>query len=287
MMQYPGPTPNPPSRPNVFEYESVAAFVRDMLSWRRIAEPKFSVAKASASLNGCSKALITRVAQGTRRLTRDRVSQFAEILNLSHQEQQYLDNWIGLTGRNQKKLREGHRAAKSKPLKPRNHLLSDWLHPYVKDCLLVQGFKPDPETVGRLLGNLAGPGRIARSLQFLFREGFFRRRPDGQVVLDEPLEYTTDGLPDERIRQFHKRSLDIAKKGLDRYPLTDRRAEAFLMTLNDENIDKLKTLLAKCMDEVVQFRQEHQADNQRLFQVIMHLTPLSERANGDDHARAH
>jgi uncharacterized protein (TIGR02147 family) len=267
-----------PLRPNLFDYQSVPEFIADMLAWQRKTDPMFSVSGRAPRVGGCSKALVTRVANGSRRLTRDRVAGSSQLLGLTHQEQQYLDRWVSAAGapprRTASKRGERREPRAEKPHRPRNHLLSDWLNPYVKDCLTLRGFRPEPQVIHRLLGGMASPRRIARSLEFLFREGFFRRKPDGDVVLDEQIEYTTDDVPDARIRQFHKRSLEIARRGIDAYSADQRRADAYVLALNDENLAKLKTLLAQCMDEIVRFRQDHVTDDQRLYQVVMHLTPL-------------
>jgi uncharacterized protein (TIGR02147 family) len=196
-------------------------------------------------------------------------------LALTRQETKFLDQWVSTA--------HAPAAVSAPPRpqvrRPQNHLLSDWLHVYVKDALHLHGFEPDPVVIHRLLGGIASVDRIRRSLQFLFREGFFRTTADGRVVLNEPDETSTDELPDARIRAFHKRALDIAKSGIDNYPVEARRADAYVLALNEEHLKALKTILAESMDRVVQFRQDHSQDDERLYQVIMHLTPVGGRGD--------
>lgn len=264
-------------RPVIFDYRSVPVFVSDMLRWRRTADPEFSVSRATRAMAGCSKALVSRVASGSRRLTRDRVDAFAALLQLTRQETRFLDQWISTS--------QAPRAVAAAPRvtlrRPQNHLLSDWLHVYVKDALHLPGFLPDPKVIERLLGGIASVDRIQRSLDFLFREGFFRVDSDGRVVLNDPDEVTTDEIPDARVRQFHRRALDIARRGIDLYPAESRRADAYVLALNEKNLQALKAILAESMDRVVQFRQDNAGDNERLYQVVMHLTPIGGRSDAN------
>jgi uncharacterized protein (TIGR02147 family) len=267
-------------RPVIFDYESVPKFVTDMLAWRRQTEVDFSVRTRLSNAPGCSPTLVSQVAKGARRLTRDRVDAFGKLLNLTNQEARYLDQWVALNRKVKPVAMK--RAAAVKPAqdstlaqkRPQNHLISHWLNPYVKEACRLAGFKLDAPTVHRLLGGIASVAQVGKSLEFLVREGFLRRTMAGQVVQNELQSATTDEIPDRKIAAFHKRALDLAKEGMDRYPFHERRAEAYVLPVNAKNLDKLKKILTECVDQVEQFEQDHPEENERLFQVLIHLTPV-------------
>src|SRR5690606_30291058 len=146
------------------------------------------------------------------------------------------------------------------------------------DSFHLQDFKPDPDWIHHILGHIISLPRIKKSLEFLLREGFVRRTPEGNLVLQNFDEETTDEISNKHIRSFHKQALNIARQGIDLYSVEERRADAYILAVNEENLKKLKTLLVECMDQVVSFRQEHANDNERLYQVIMHLTPISKES---------
>jgi uncharacterized protein (TIGR02147 family) len=161
----------------------------------------------------------------------------------------------------------------------KNHILSDWVNVYVKDAIRLKGFRPDAATVTRILGGVASSNRIKKSFDFLIHEGFFRKNLDGKIVKNDFVTVTTDEIPDKKIRQFHKASLDISKRGLDLYDSTHRQAAATVLPLNKESFEELKSMLKEFQERVTAFAAEHPEDNERLYQVLVHLTPVGGSVN--------
>lgn len=288
-------------RPSIFAYNAISSFVGDMIYWRRRAEPDFSVRQELSALPGCSPALVTQISQGKRRLTRDQVTAFGKLLRLSGQETRFLDHWVATTKitkirqaalndsvGDKKGEQAGEKSAEKNDSddlyssehvefsRPQNHLVSDWLHAYVKETCRLKGFRLSPKTVHRLLGGMAPIEQITKSFDFLIREGFWRRTLGGSVVLNEPTTETSDGIPVAKIKQFHKKALEIAKRGLDLYRPGDRQAGTYILTVNDRNRDKIKAILNECMDRLQQFEQDYPNEDERLYQVTVHLTPIAE-----------
>jgi len=82
------------SRPVIFDYPAVPEYLRAMEAWRRRHEPAFSLRRETRGLRRCSASLVTRVLQGKRRLTPERVDDFARLLGLSPEEKGYLLRWV-------------------------------------------------------------------------------------------------------------------------------------------------------------------------------------------------
>ena len=122
--------------------------------------------------------------------------------------------------------------------------------------------------------------QVRSSLEYLLRQGFLRRTPDGRVVQGELQHETTDEIPDKKVRAFQKRALDIAKRGIDLFPIAQRKSDAYILTVNEEHLPKLRKILTDCMDQIEQFEREHANDNERLYQVIMHMTPIGRGVDG-------
>lgn len=263
-------------RPLIFDFNAIPPFAGAMLEWRRSEEPHFSLRNACEGTRRCSPALVSSIVKGRRRLTLDRVDDFARILDLTADEKSYLRRWIESDREagppDDSDVQPRKKRAPSRPVS--NHLLSDWLNVYVKDASRLVGFKPNSATVYRLLGALATPKRIERSLQFLMREGFLRRTLDGQIVEDHPLVTTTDEIPNDKIRAFHKQALAIAQRGIDIFPLSMRRESAVVMPINDEHLEEIKDILKDAYQRILQFAEDHASDNQRLYQVVLNLSPI-------------
>lgn len=274
-------TPPPTPRPNVFEYRASADFVAAMLTWRKHEDPRFSLRSASQTMPGSSRTLVARIAKGQRRLTRDRIDDLAILLQLTLHERAQLERLVVAERKPGASVKSGAtnlRVEKDPPkvtrAAPQNHLLADWLNIYIKDACKLRSFSPQPERIHELLGGLATTSHIQRSLDFLLREGYLRRTPAGKLVQNDAVTTSTDGLPNEKIRSFHKKALEIARQNIDRVPLTKRREAAFVLHLNEPTLVKLTQLFDEICETLIQFAESHPDDNEKLYQILINLTPI-------------
>jgi len=78
----------------ITDYRAVPDYLRAMVSWRRATDRGYSIRRETAGLRRCSPALVTRVIQGSRRLTLDRVADFSRVLGLNAEEMRCLRQWV-------------------------------------------------------------------------------------------------------------------------------------------------------------------------------------------------
>lgn len=248
-----------------------------MITWHRETTPEFSVRKYAAKKSGCSATLFSQIAKGSRRLTRDKVPDVVDLLALNRRESEYLDKWV-MHQRRGKNEGEESTAAYTAPLKrqrnPKDHILSDWLNCYVKDASRLKEFSSDPWVVHRLLGGIATPARVKKSMEYLVREGFLRKTLDGQLVEDEALTTTTDGIPNVKLRAFHKAALEIAKRGIDIHPVEARRANTLVLALNQDGFNELRDMIAAFYERILEFAENRHKDDEKLYQVVLNLCPV-------------
>jgi uncharacterized protein (TIGR02147 family) len=256
------------SRPQIQSYTDAVEFVRDMLQYRRQSEDGFSVLKATRPLRRVSPALISLILQRKRKLTLDRSDELARLLKLNSAEKFYFRNWLEPDKIESEKPPHKHRKDVS------THLLNDWLNVYVKDFFLIPEVRKNPEMVKSLLRHIAKPDRIERSIRFLLREGYLRRTLAGQVELDTHLAVADPGVPNQKIRQFHKAALKIAHQGLDFYDSSERIANALILPLDAEAQTELRELLNDFSERLKDFAARHTKPSNRLYQLIINLSPL-------------
>jgi uncharacterized protein (TIGR02147 family) len=135
-------------------------------------------------------------------------------------------------------------------------------------------FSPSSDVIFRLLGGIAPRRRIERAISFLYREGFWRNTLNGKTVPDDSAVITTSGTPVTKIRQFHKAALEVAKKGLDRFPPGRRRAYATVISVSREGFDELQSLVDRFHKDLQEFIDQHPDGSDQLCQVTIHLTPI-------------
>jgi hypothetical protein len=67
-------------RPSITNYEVVADFLQAIYRWNRASVPGYSIRKGLPGTRRCSPTLVSLVLKGKRKLTPDRVNDFAKLL---------------------------------------------------------------------------------------------------------------------------------------------------------------------------------------------------------------
>lgn len=265
------------SRPVVFDYIDPAEFLRDLGDYLRKNRRGFSVRSRSKDTSGCSPALISQVLKGQRKLKRDQLMNFAKVFALNSTEFNFIDDLL----KAEKSDALPHVSADSKDQNaakiPKNHILADWIHPYVKDLVELKDFRFDSKWMLQHLGGIANLQKIEKSVHFLLREGFWRKTPEGKVVPEEAAVVTTNEIPNEKIKAFHRQALKIAAKGLDDFPIHRRKASTVLIAVNGDTKEELKTLINKFQNDLTAFIENHPKHKDELVQVSIHMTPIGGR----------
>lgn len=259
-------------RPQLDEHKDPLSYLNAMLAWRKEFEKGFSIRKACKDARRCSPALVTLVLAGKKKLMPDRVGDFTAICGLTPNEATAFCTRFGFESAPRLvKPPVGPRI----PVKANNHLLSNWLHLYIKDMCRLKSFADDPAVIAKQLGGLASEAQVKRSLQFLLHHGYLKRNQKGALVENEGFTETTEEIPSADIRAFHKRALLMTADNIERVSVNERDAYALVLPLNASSFVELKQLLKDFQMRLAEFADSHQKDNEALYQVVMHLTPIA------------
>jgi uncharacterized protein (TIGR02147 family) len=259
------------NRPTISAYSDPADYVRDMIQFRKSAEPGFSVHRATKNLRRVSPALVSLVVRKKRNLTLDRVDEFARLLELNVTEKFFFRNWVG--GMHDKDFIEAHATPRSRKVASTS-ILNDWINLYVKDLFLIPAVQRNPSLVELQMRSVATPRRVQKAIDFLLREGHLRRTLGGGIVIDTTLSVTDPGVPNRKIRQFHKGALGLAKQALDLYPTNERLANTFLIALDNKRHAELRGLFQEFAEKLQDFAAQDTPQAERLYQVLLNLSPV-------------
>lgn len=263
-------------RPVISEFTDPVEFVKLMIEYRKKTEKSFSVHAATANLRRVSPSLVSLILARKRKITLDRVEELAKLLNLNAQEKIYFKNWLA-------RLEDGENGdvpeakpehqAQHRRKEVGTHILMDWINVYVKDCFQLPKVQENPQLVYRYLASYAHPKRLERSMEFLLREGHLRRTLDGKIVVEANLAVADPKVPSKQIRQFHKGALGVAKTALELFPPTERMANTLIMPLNEKSYGELLEIIQEFSDKLQEFAAHNQETGDRLYQLIVNLSP--------------
>lgn len=262
-------TTAPYSRPHIADFESPREFVAAMIGYHKKTDPRFSILSATRGLRKVSPTLVTLILKGQRQLTLERADEFAKFLKLSAAEKSYLKVWLEQKDPNSTNHKKPETKNNRKEVS--SHILSDWINVYVKDAFEIPAIQASPELLFRQLANLGSPKRIEKSLQFLLREGHLRKTLEGKIVPDTPLTVTDPQIPSQKIRNFHKGALGLAKSALDSHPAHERYANTLILTMDPEKYQELVQMIQEFAERLKDFAAH--TSGSRLYQVLVNLSP--------------
>jgi uncharacterized protein (TIGR02147 family) len=262
-------------RPNITQYTDPVRFVGEMIQFRKLSEPGFSVHSEAKSLRKVSPTLVSLVLKRKRKLTPDRADEFAKLLDLNASEKNYFRHWIGRMDAG-----PSTSAAIAAPLVSKNrkdvstHILNDWLNVYVKDCFQLPEVRKNPAVLNQMLGHLVPAKRVSKAVEFLLREGHLRRTLEGEIVPEVNLAVADPKISSKKIRQFHKAALGIAKQAIDIHTPSERIANTLVIPLNEKSYAQLQRLIEEFGEKVKDFASENEEAGERLYQFVLNVSPV-------------
>lgn len=264
-------------RPIISEYQDPVEFVRDMIGYRRHSDETFSVLSASRSLRKISPSLVSLILQKKRKITLERVEEISKLLRLSSPEKFYFKDWIEQAKPQMSESPAGASRNDTRPIRQRkevgSHLLKDWVNVYVKDCFEIPAVQSNRQLIYEILSSIATRKRIDRAVSFLLKEGHLRTALDGRIMVDTPLTTATSEIPNKQIRQFHRNTLEIAKKALELFSTDQRYANALILPLDEKNYGQLTELIQEFAEKIQRFAEAPKPEGARLYQFILNLSP--------------
>jgi uncharacterized protein (TIGR02147 family) len=237
-------------RPIITEFDSPEDYASEMISYRKYSEDRFSVMAETKKLRKVSSTLVSLILKKKRKITLDRVDEFSKLLNLNLAEKLYFKNWI------EGKEIQVHPLNDKKEVRRKKtsiHILNDWLNLYVKDYFEIKEIQNNPNLIYERLANIAPPQRIKKSLDFLLKYGYLRKKLDGSIVLDTPLTVTDPKIASHKIRNFHKNALKLARLNMDIFPTTERYANTSTIALTKKKYAELIQLIEEFSERFQQF----------------------------------
>lgn len=259
------------ARPVVYDYRSPSEFLSELFHFYKL-NGSFSLRQRTTKVGLCSQALVSQILKGKRQLNRDNLPAIAAVFKLTQLEQEYIDEKMTSYIH---KLKLTKNAKVSDDIRiPKNNLFVDWLNPYAKDLVNLKGFLLDAEVIHFMLQGLAPSKRIKRSVEFLLKEGFWRTTANGKIEQDEAAVVSTNGVPNLKLRAFHKKALEIALKGIDRFPMNRRKASTVLISVDKEKMDELRGLVDAFQKNLLDFIERNPKGSDSLVQITTHLTPI-------------
>lgn len=270
---------------SLFSYTDYRLFLRDYYNEKKRLNRAYSLKLLADRAGFKARDYLLRVMNGSRNLSQTGVCMLSQAFGLSEKEADYFDKLVGFNQAKSPREKEFFYAKMSNTQKYGHHqklrdeqfeCLSEWYYCAIRSLLPVINFNDDFAALARLLDPPISAAQAKKAVQVLLRLGLIECIAPGRYEPAFPAVTTGDEVSSVALMQFHKQSLDLARRALELYPSHMRDVSGVTMSLSAAGYEKIR-------DEIRRFRKRIMdiatTDNneEAVFQLNMQLFPLSKR----------
>ncbi len=271
-----------PTRPSIFDYEDLVAFLQDCFAEKQKTNPLFSL-RAWARQCGISHvASLSLVIKRQRPLRASLATNLRPMLGLTPEETRYYDLLVMSINASdakskqiftslieQAKLSQGFCDLNLDTVK----IISEWYHFAILEMILIADFINDPLWIARRLGGEITPVDAYHAMERLFRCKLIVSDKDGCIKRTNETIATPNGVPIEEMRKVHKQLLDRAKDALSEQDISTRDITSYITITTKDRIAEAAKRIREFRRELGQFLSIDGGDtvyalNMQLFELL-------------------
>jgi uncharacterized protein (TIGR02147 family) len=221
--------------------------MRERLSERRAHNPLYSLRAFARDLS-VSAPQLSLVLAGKKGLSVAKAKRIAKALGMREREAEHFRTLIECEHARSKAARTAARARLAQLSVPENSVrlqqdafrtVSDWYHFAILQLMRLAEWREDLQWIASRLG--INEQEVPMALGRLERlELIQRSAKTGKLVLVSETLFTTDGVPSDALRKFHKQVLDKAAQALVEQPLERRYFNSTIAAVAVKDIPRAK-----------------------------------------------
>jgi uncharacterized protein (TIGR02147 family) len=270
---------------SIFTYTNYRCFLKDYLKAKKLEKKGFSLKVIADRAGFKARDYILRVMNGSRNLSQSGICMLSRALRLTEKEADYFVNLVGFNqARNPgeaeifyTKLAHIHKYGQYQKLRQDQfEYLSEWYYSAIRSLLPLLDFKDNYAMLGRLLDPPLTPGQVKTAVTLLLNLGLIQRSESGKYTASDTSLSTGDEVVSVALMQFHKQSLDLARRALDRYSSFERDVSGVTMSLSSLGFEQIKKEIQSFRKRIMEIA-SRDTNEERAFQLNIQLFPLSKR----------
>jgi uncharacterized protein (TIGR02147 family) len=272
---------------SLLTYTDYRKFLQDYIHEKKLLNKSFSFKVLADRAGFKARDYILRVMNGTRNLSQSGVCMLSQAFGFSEKEADYFANLVGFNQAKTAKEKEffygkialvskyGHGGAQ-KLRSDQFEFLSQWHYSALRSLLPVIDFKDDYAAIGRFLDPPLTPGGAKKAVQLLLQLGILRRSDAGKYTVPALSLSTGEDVASVALTQFHRQSLDLARRALDYFPGSERDISGVTLSLSRPGFEKIREEARRFRKRVMEIA-ANDSNEEGVFQVNIQLFPLSKR----------
>lgn len=268
----------------VFSYTDYRQLLKDYMKVRQARESHFSLRMFSRLSGFQCHNYMSLILQGKRNLASDHVRAITGVLKLTRQETEYFEILVAFNQSRTKDLQNRYITKllsywKRNPVTTLNpaqyEIVSRWYCLVIREMVLLDDFKNDPEWIARRLGKPVTASDVEEALRLL-KECALLKEVDGKLTQVDSNVLAEGEVPSLAIRNYHRNFIPKGIEALDTVPIEEREINGTTIAVSPETFKKIKKRLKEFQVELLQMI-PHDDKQRRIYQLNVQLFPVLKR----------
>lgn len=253
------------SKISVFMYFDYREYLRDVLDGLNRSDAALSMRALQESFGVRGSAFFARILDGTRPLSLENAGHLAASLKLNGKEAEYFKVLVKFGNEKNVDKREPllrtliAARAENKEYALQDSALdffSKWYVPVLRDLLPLLPADASPAKTGRMFVPALKASQVENAIEYLKKNGFVHRDPDGKYAVGEPLISTPPRVRSTILRKYHLKNLEIDREVYDAFGADERSVSSVTCSLSKESFEKVRLEIQNFRERVLAISRE-------------------------------
>lgn len=246
--------------------------------------PSYSLRAFARDLK-LSPASISLILNGRKGLSKPTAERVAKSMGLTQAEQEYFKTLVLAkharteAGKEMAKIRLLSLSTSKEKIsleQDRFQVIANWYHFGILQLTHLKNFRSEISWIARQLDIPEADAREA--VARLRRLGLINQAPGGKLKATHDIVFTTDGIPSEGLRKFHRQMIEKALKAIHEQPIGQRMLTSTQFPMKRDQYNKITAKIRALNEEIIQKHSTSDGDGDAVYAVTFQLYQVNKEA---------
>ena len=267
---------------SIFDFSDYHQFFKAFYQHSKATKRFFSY-RYLAQRSGVAASLLIAVMRGERRITPAVSKKYAEGMELTARETEYLLAMVDFE-RARTHTRKNDAFSRMVRLRGQSKIryldadqyeyFSHWYHSAIREMISLPFFREDPGWIGATLHPPVRSNVVTRSLKLLQRLNLTVRDENGTLRVTDKAVSSEYEMRTLALRNFSLEMIDRARESLETVPVEKREVSGLTMGVSDECIERIRQRIRIFKEEIVSMVVDDTNTSKNVYQLNFQFFPL-------------
>ncbi|MDB5047486.1 MAG: hypothetical protein JWO30_557 [Fibrobacteres bacterium] len=276
---------------SIFAYTDYRRYLADFFEERKRLNKHFSLRMLAERSGFKARDYLMRVMRGDRNLSLEGAAKLSGFFRFSEKQSEYFNllvqfNQAHTTSEKEQcflRMSEIQKyGAHQKLRQDQFEYLTAWYHSALRSLLPVldpklltgPGVREDWEKVAKLLDPPITAKQARDSVDLLLRLGLLQKDAKGKYAVTEAALSTGDEVASLGVAGFHRATMELAKRSIDRHPPAARDISGITMSISQDGFRRIKSELRAFRKKILSIASADMGEDM-VYQLNLHMIPLT------------